>query len=95
MEHRVASRFDEKYKNDRCPICKFMDQNFIYISDKELSCYSCGIIFINKESRDAMKRISLEMLIAQKEDKRFRCECGFEAKSRAGLVAHKRKCNSE
>ena len=90
MEHRVASRFDERYRNDRCPNCKLLNQNFIWISDKELGCFGCGTIFINKEYRDAMKLVCREMLKRQNEDfSGFQCsECNFKAKSKAGLAAH-------
>jgi len=93
MIHKVASRFNPKYKDDRCPICKYLNQNFIEVSDKELSCYSCGLMFLNKETRNAMKAVSFEMLKKQGEEKReYPCDCGFKAKSKAGLVAHQRKC---
>jgi len=90
MEHRVASRFDERYRNDRCPNCKLLNQNFIWISDKELGCYNCGLQFITYEARTAMKLSCREMLKNQEQDfSGFQCsECNFKAKSKAGLAAH-------
>lgn len=99
MKHKVASRFDPKYKQDRCPKCGYLDQNFIFISDKELACYRCGTMFISRDARLAMKEVSFDMLKSQEEDRSaFVCEvpgCSFgengvpfRAKTKAGLVAH-------
>jgi len=93
MEHKVASRFNKKYAQDKCPICLAVHHNFIEVSDKELACYYCGIIFLNKETRDGMLRASKEMQIKQGKDSRtFVCDCGFKSKTNAGLKAHQRKC---
>ncbi len=78
MIHDVASRFDERYKDDRCPTCKYIHQNFIKISGKEIPCYKFGTIFIDKETRTKMKAASVAMLRVQEEDRSsWVCEeCG-------------------
>ena len=102
MKHKVASRFNEKYKSDKCPNCGFMNQNFIFISDKELACYMCGTVFINYETRTAMRTVVKQMLTEQEEDRSSwtcqhpGCTFGdgggvFKAKSKAGLKAHMKK----
>lgn len=90
MEHEVASRFE--YKEDKCPVCKFTNQNFIKVSECEFCCYRCGAMFLNKRTREEMRSVQRRMLKEQGKDKRLVCECGFEAKSKAGLQAHKRAC---
>ena len=105
MKHKVASRFNEKYLNDKCPKCGFMNHNFIFISEKELACYSCGTMFINYETRMAMKPVVKQMLTEQEQD-RSAWTCTFEgctggdgggvfkAKSKAGLTAHMKVHNN-
>ena len=93
MKHTVASRFNDEYKDDRCPKCGLMTQNFIKVSEVGLACYRCGTQFISYNARKAMLSVSKQMLIEQGEDRsEWRCECGFLAKNKAGLVAHKRTC---
>ena len=102
MKHKVASRFNQKYKKDKCPNCGFLNQNFIEISDKELACYQCGTMFINYETRMEMKSATLKMLQNQEEDRsgwtcpNSDCTFGdgggvFKAKTKAGLAAHMKK----
>jgi len=56
QKHEMASRFNPKYKLDRCPKCSMMSMNFIYVSEALLACYLCGTVFVCKEVRDDFKK---------------------------------------
>jgi hypothetical protein len=94
MKHRAASRFNETYKSDKCPVCKQTGESFIMVSDGQLGCRKCGCIFIARFVRDDFNENLLEILTAQEEDRSGGvCGCGFRAKSKAGLMAHGRTCD--
>lgn len=96
MNHKAASRFNEKYKYDKCPQCNDFNQTFILVSDGQLGCRKCGAVFIATFVRDDFNEHVLDILKSQEEDRSsWSCECGFNAKTKAGLVAHKRACDKE
>lgn len=105
---RIASRFKEGYKKDKCPYCLEGWSDFILPFEREdvLACYKCGSIFLSKEARvSELARKKEQFEIQQKEQvevpaiesdevKSLKCSvCEFEAKSKAGLMAHMRRHN--
>ena len=104
---RVASRFDERYKRDKCPICKMAFQDFIELSDVLLGCETCRVSFVPilvAESEKSGKKVQLEKQLAEmtdvesEDDKGLRCTfpgCGKVCKSKLGLMAHQRSHNEK
>jgi len=90
MEHKAASRFDEKYQDNKCPNCLFLNQNFIKVSDGMLACYKCGTVFIAKYVRDDFQLNLRDILKAQEQDRsKWVCEeCGKICKTKNGLMVH-------
>jgi hypothetical protein len=93
MKHRAASRFNEKYKMDKCPICRHTGESFIMVSEGQLGCRNCGCVFVARFVRDDFNERLFDILSEQEEDRSsWNCGCGFTAKSKAGLMAHGRTC---
>ena len=95
MKHEAASRFDEKYNTNKCPICKTMSQTYLKVSDGLLACTNCNVVFVAKHVMDDFKLNIKDILTKQEQDRSgWVCdfpECGFKAKSKAGLVTHQKK----
>lgn len=65
---RVASKFEEEYKGERCPKCSEVFSNFIIIDDSLLACYKCGTVFVRKFIRDREYiRVKTQLAIQAKE----------------------------
>ena len=84
-------------ENEKCPRCLTIFVNFMEAGKNTLACLNCGTVFVKKDVREFVrlhqKRImELEEQIEEHANNPLVCACGFEAKSNAGLVAHKRKC---
>ena len=65
---RIASRFDDRYKGEKCPQCKRAFQDFMELSEDLLACFSCGVAFIPKSVKDsewAGKKAQLEKQLAE------------------------------
>jgi len=91
--YRAASRFDEKYKDEKCPHCHTIGQNYLMMGEEILACPLCRGVFISKETMADFKSKLRDILVAQGQDRSaWVCEeCGFRAKRKAGLNAHMRK----
>jgi len=50
---RIASRFDERYKLEKCPQCRSAFQDFMELSEDLLACFSCGVAFVPKALKDS------------------------------------------
>jgi len=91
---KIATWHDEKYQSYVCPKCRLLRQNFpIFELDgvKVFLCMqpSCGTLFVPKSER---ARIDIKALM-EAQDNPLLCDvldCGFVAKSKAGLGAHMR-----
>ncbi len=96
-EHEAASRFDQKYKYEKCPKCLMMSQNFMKFGEYFLACSTCGTTFVPKMARDDFKANLHNILKRQEQDKSgWVCEkCQFKAKTKAGLTAHMRSCGKD
>jgi len=96
----VASRFEDAYKNEVCPVCGRLWEDFmiipastIYLRRMEgvefLGCYTCGTIFVPKELRGKEFLGKKDQLLSQKPENE--CDiCKRVCKSHAGLIAHRR-----
>lgn len=99
---RIASRFDERYKDEKCPQCKTAFQDFMELSEDLLACFLCGVAFVPKSLKDSEylgKKAQLEKQLSEMkpEDvestdaKGIKCSlCGKICKSKLGLMAHQR-----
>ena len=81
---------------DKCPKCLEGGQNFIILSNELYGCFKCGCVFVPKSVREDFRvQVRNDIKEAKKEVKEVDgiicSECGFEAKSKAGLIAHSRK----
>ena len=68
---RIASRFDDRYKLDKCPQCKSGFQDFMELSEDLLACFSCGVAFVPKILKDfewAGKKAQLERQLLEVTD---------------------------
>lgn len=68
---RVASRFDDRYKLEKCPQCKTAFQDFMELSEDLLACFSCGSAFIPKSLKDSEwggKKVQLEKQLLEVTD---------------------------
>ena len=99
---RVKSRF-ETAPGERCPKCSMLNQNVIDYG-VFFGCINCGTVFVPNQVRQYVRENIVELLKASKNkpvynkvektepDEIFKCSCGFEAKSKAGLIGHQRFC---
>ena len=99
---RIASRFDERYKDEKCPQCRTAFQDFMELSEDLLGCFSCGVAFIPKSTKDseyAGKKVQLELQLREMSEgdiesdgvKGLKCSvCGKVCKNKLGLMAHQR-----
>ena len=80
--------------NEKCPRCLTIFVNFMVVDENLLGCLNCGAVFVRKEVRGFVRSHQKEILI-NRDVKPIDnvCNCGFEAKTKAGLAAHQRKCN--
>lgn len=88
---RIASRFDDRYKSEKCPRCSMISQNFLIIDDSGalFGCLKCGTVFIPSFIRDL---IDVKALLAHEKD--CTCEyCKRICESKAGRVSHERHCD--
>lgn len=53
---KIASRFDDKYKFEKCPshTCLMIAQNWVVINEMTLGCLKCGNIFLSKAFRESL-----------------------------------------
>jgi len=68
---RVASRFDDRYKLEKCPQCKMAFQDFMELSEDLLACFSCGVAFVPKGLKDSEwvgKKAQLERQLLEVRD---------------------------
>ena len=68
---RIASRFDGRYKFEKCPQCKTGFQDFMELSDDLLACFACGVAFVPKNLKDsewAGKKAQLEKQLLEIKD---------------------------
>lgn len=100
MKYGILSRHDA-IENEKCPKCLMVFQHFIEVGEGVLGCLKCGSVFVGKVYRETFTPARIvEILKAQKkaaiqpaeERSEFIAPCGFEAKSKAGKVAHERSC---
>lgn len=87
--------------NEKCPKCLGIYQHFMDLEDGLLGCFVCGCVFVSKPVRDEVwktvpaivrqHQIEAQQAKIAAENKTL-CDCGFEAKNKAGLLAHQRKC---
>lgn len=93
---RVASRFNEYHRADKCPRCGVIFQDFIKIDEHLFGCFACGTVFVPKRIREAEligKRDQLEKQLAESQYNELACcRCGRICKSVAGRGAHERFC---
>jgi hypothetical protein len=87
---KIASRFDENYKSEKCPKCLMISQNFLIIDDSGalFACLRCGCAFVPKFIRDI---VDVKALL----DIERECKCRFcpsVSKSKAGRISHERHC---
>ena len=96
---RIASRFSDENRGERCPRCLMLNRNFLELSDVMLGCLDCGSVFIRKSFRvalDVRGMLESQMLECGKVVGEAKpaghvcCDCGLECKSAAGLAAHRR-----
>jgi len=78
-------------ENEKCPVCRRIFTEFAIVDGDCLGCLDCGAVFIKKDVRDHLSENRKELLSAQ--DNELKCICGFVAKTKAGLVNHKRGCD--
>ena len=88
---KIASRFDYKYKSEKCPKCSMISQNFLILDDSGalFACLLCGTAFVPKFIRDF---IDVKVLLCKQRD----CTCDYcdeICKSKAGKVSHERHCD--
>ena len=84
---RIASRFDDRYKTEKCPVCLSISQNFMELSENTLGCLYCGCVFVPKFIR---KGLDIKALL-EAQSKELICEvCGKVCKSALGLTSHMR-----
>lgn len=79
-------------ENEKCPICRRVYTEFGILDANQLFCLDCGAVFIKKQVRDNLSTNRKELLEAQESE--LKCVCGFVAKTKAGLVNHKRGCDA-
>jgi uncharacterized C2H2 Zn-finger protein len=53
-DFRILSRHDAD-RNEKCPHCSMIFQNFLIIDDLKLGCLRCGTVFVKKEARDFVR----------------------------------------
>jgi uncharacterized C2H2 Zn-finger protein len=92
----VVSRHD--LENEKCPRCLTIFVNFMVVGENLLGCLNCGSIFVKKEVREFVRDHQKEIMQIHKfalpPVGDHACGCGFEAKTKAGLKAHQRKCEN-
>ena len=91
-------KLSKRETGEKCPKCSEGWQNFMVISEGLYGCFKCGCVFVPKVVRDAFRaQVRNDIKEAKKEVKEAKInglicsECGFEAKSKVGLIAHSRK----
>ncbi len=82
----VASRFDEKYKGEKCPLCLMIFTSFVEISEYQLGCYGCGAIFMPEFFRDSEKAGQKEQMEKQVSARKL-----AEAGTRVATAAERQK----
>jgi len=91
----IASRFDEKYKLEKCPKCAQISSNFLIMSNISLACLAphCGAVFVRKA---VLVSLDIKQMLND-QTAALTCDiCGKTFKDKAGLGGHKRtsnKCN--
>ncbi|GEM_PF-2403986 len=93
---RIASRFDDRFKTEKCPVCLNISQNFMDFGDC-LGCLRCGCIFVPKFIRaelDIKALLEAQLKVEEDKKKEFVCECGKDCTNALGLFNHKKgsKC---
>ena len=95
----IVSKHD--LDNEKCPRCLTIFVNFMVVGENLLGCLNCGSVFVKKDVREFVRDHQKEILELNKaghhilvDDIKNTCGCGFEAKSKAGLKAHQRKCEN-
>lgn len=84
---KIASRFDEKYKLEKCPRCLNIGKNFRILDDDSLACLECGCHFDRKLFRDSL---DVKAILAA-QDKKYKCEvCDKVFGERIALAGHMR-----
>ena len=87
----IVSRHDVA-DNEKCPICRRVYVNFADCGGM-YGCLECGCVFLPKGRREHLRENQVTIL--SELSSALVCECGFVAKTKAGLVNHKRRCNDE
>lgn len=87
---KIASRFDEKYKYEKCPACNEISSNFLIISETMLAClkHKCGAVFIRQA---VLEQIDIKQMLIEQEIG-FSCVCGKVFKKEPSLRGHKMTC---
>lgn len=89
---KIASRFDPKYKFEKCPAhtCLMIGQNFVMINEITLGCLRCGTIFLTKAYREGLDIKGM----LETQDRKYACEvCGKSFDIALALSGHMRgKC---
>ena len=101
MDYRMVTRVDKDNAGEKCPQCRFIGRSFLELSEDLWGCMDCGCTFIPRKRR---LKIREDILVEQKvvvEDKKdteeinfLKCDfigCEFIAKTKYGLIVHKRK----
>ncbi len=88
---KIASRFDEKYKLEKCPgpRCGFVGRNFIELAGGMLGCLDCGVVFFSKAFRQGLD----VKAILEKQEKKYKCDhpgCGAVFDHHIALAGHKK-----
>ena len=89
---KIASRFDDKYKFEKCPshTCLMIGQNFALINEFTLGCLRCGNSFLAKSYRDSLDVKGL----LEAQERTYECEvCHKTFEHKIALTGHMRgKC---
>lgn len=89
----VLTKFEAREDQNKCPMCRHINEDFMKLDDDQLACYVCGCIFLSRNARErerAGKKEKIEI-----ELRKIVCECGQKCKTKAGLAAHKRHCEKD
>lgn len=100
-DFRLLSKHDAD-KTEKCPRCLQIFQNFLDLGHNQLACLKCGCVFVGRDVRSFVDRNQKAILKSQELEVQIKehfadelvCACGFKAKNKTGLVAHKRHCNN-
>jgi hypothetical protein len=86
---KIATWKEEKYKGEKCPICRYLNQNFPVIKLGDLDVFlcmqkNCGALFVPKYERE---EINIKELIEKQLE--LTCKnCGKVCKNKIGYISH-------